>query len=345
MDLIRYVLIAGILTFLSASIKSQTNSLSKPLTPTHDNSRANPGFREGARISPLKIIESSMLQAAAVRHVQRFPTALDVTPSPFSRVVLPLGGGAFIQPQTPIPTSGLVVFFDMFEGANSSILYDKSVNGFNGSIGSPNPDSPPVWSREGLVFNGVSNCARGEDGEIVFGKETVSAATMIVFYREETNEAIAPLLEFVADEQGGTGPNGQMGIVDFGGATAAWFQPTGSEDTWYWTAPTDTTPAAPGSWHSFGFTWRGGQSAKVYWDGALVPTTDDSEGGIPASVNMRNSEFHVGCDFPGGSLGPQYSNNTISAAFVYDRALSDSEMAVIYASMKTYLAGRSIALP
>src|SRR5579872_2653748 len=93
------------------------------------------GIRKGVPgASPFERIQASLAQRASTRGVhkissdQLLPLAKDAP----ERMVLPIGGAAYIQPQVPIPLSGLLLFYDMYMGADPTVLYDKSISGLNG---------------------------------------------------------------------------------------------------------------------------------------------------------------------------------------------------------------------
>jgi hypothetical protein len=82
-----------------------------------------------------------------------------------------------------------------------------------------------------------------------------------------------------------------------------------------------TAGLASNSWHQLGIRWDGTKQA-VFVDGQCLC---DYAPGEP--ILFADSEFTIGCD----PYGPTYAAATIDEIRIYDRALADSEMPLLYA--------------
>lgn len=91
--------------------------------------------------------------------------------------------------------------------------------------------------------------------------------------------------------------------------------------------PAGTTTINAGEWYTCVFSYdKFYQQMKVYTNGKLESTITNSQGGISAVAGMN---WYVGA-VPGSWQGVTYSDMTLASFKVYDRILSDSEVAHNY---------------
>lgn len=91
--------------------------------------------------------------------------------------------------------------------------------------------------------------------------------------------------------------------------------------------PTGTTTINADEWYTCVFSYnKASQVMKVYTNGKLETTRTNSQGGITATAGMN---WYVGA-VPGSWQGVTYSDMTLASFKVYDRILSDEEVAQNY---------------
>ena len=91
--------------------------------------------------------------------------------------------------------------------------------------------------------------------------------------------------------------------------------------------PTGTTTINAGEWYTCVFSYdKSSQQMKVYTNGKLESTRTNSQGGISAVAGMN---WYVGA-VPGSWNSVTYSDMTLASFKVYDRILSDEEVAQNY---------------
>jgi len=96
---------------------------------------------------------------------------------------------------------------------------------------------------------------------------------------------------------------------------------------WGTTDPTATTPISVGEWYTCTFSYSNStKEMKMYTNGKLERTMQNTQGGIPAQDGMNWYLAHM----PGGEAwagGLTHSDVTIQSFRVHDRILSDGEVA------------------
>jgi len=91
--------------------------------------------------------------------------------------------------------------------------------------------------------------------------------------------------------------------------------------------PTGTTTINVDEWYTCVFSYdKASQAMKVYTNGKLETTRTNSQGGITATAGMN---WYVGA-VPGSWYNVTYSDMTLASFKVYDRILSDEEVAQNY---------------
>jgi hypothetical protein len=91
--------------------------------------------------------------------------------------------------------------------------------------------------------------------------------------------------------------------------------------------PTGTTTINVGEWYTCVFSYdKASQAMKVYTNGKLEKSQTNTQGGITATSGMN---WYVGA-VPGSWQGVTYSDMTLASFKVYDRILSDGEVAQNY---------------
>jgi len=91
--------------------------------------------------------------------------------------------------------------------------------------------------------------------------------------------------------------------------------------------PAGTTTINVDEWYTCVFSYdKASQAMKVYTNGKLETTRTNSQGGITATTGMN---WYVGA-VPGSWQGVTYSDMTLASFKVYDRILSDEEVAQNY---------------
>ena len=93
---------------------------------------------------------------------------------------------------------------------------------------------------------------------------------------------------------------------------------------WGTTDPRGTTTISADEWYVCTFSYnKSTQAMKVYTNGVLESNTTNTQGGVTASSSMNWYLATV----PGGWQGVTYSDTSIASFKVYNRILSDDEVA------------------
>lgn len=189
-----------------------------------------------------------------------------------------------------------------------STWYDLSGKNNNSTL-----SNTPTYNTGGyLTFDGVNDFATINSNSSF----NVNAKTVeITFKMEGTVTNFAPLAIYA---------NGSSSINRIWlGIQNSKFQMHG----WGTDDPTATTTLAADTWYTCVFSYdKSTQQMKMYTNGVLEKTQTNNQSGVTATEGMNWYLAHV----PGGWQGQTYANVSIKSFKVYDRILSDNEVANNY---------------
>lgn len=229
--------------------------------------------------------------------------------TPITSVTAYIGSTEIPVAVTP-STSGLVGYWSFNEGSGTTVD-DSSGNGNDGTF-----VNSPTWVEgsfgNGLNFDGSSDYINvGSDDSIDFGGQnqiTVSAWANIESSGSDSNKVVFKGLQFNFQPQYTAGDVMRMEIN------------TGS----YIGCTTPAGFTELGEWIHYAMTWNG-TTAKIYKNGVLSTTCE-----IIGTINAAGDSSNL-CI--GSSCGSAFTDGTIDEVQVYNRALSESEVYLLYSGL------------
>ena len=189
-----------------------------------------------------------------------------------------------------------------------STWYDLSGKNNNSTL-----SNTPTYNTGGyLTFDGINDFATiNSNSSFNINAKTVE----ITFKMEGSVPNFAPLAIYA---NGSSSTNRiWLGIQNSKFQMHGW----GTDD------PTATTTIAADTWYTCVFSYdKSSQQMKMYTNGVLEKTQTNNQGGVTATTGMNWYLAHV----PGGWNSQTYANVSIKSFKVYDRILSDAEVASNY---------------
>ena len=209
---------------------------------------------------------------------------------------------------------GLHVRFS-FEGA-PTIGVSDSISGFPGTCLGTCPTPVPGHSGQGYQFNGTSECIDIPD----HGQLDPARFTLTVWAMQAKDGAVTPALTHIA-KQIGTGTNDSWELEAGPNFTEGLFTSDGTSFPMVYTA---ANAIEVGRWYHLAGSWDG-ETIRVYVDGVPAGAS------VPSSpVVYDASDARIGCDSDNGTI-TQYFSGVLDEVELYDRALSDDEIALLAA--------------
>lgn len=207
-----------------------------------------------------------------------------------------------------IPTSGLAAYWSMDEGSGSTAA-DSSGNGNNGTL------SGPVWTagnRGGaLSFDGTNDYVNAGNPA---GLKLTGAMTLSAWIKIDTVSGNGRIIS----KQGYTGSRGWSLNVEASGVGA--FQIASNSSS---LVTVNTSAALPtGQWVHLAGVYEPGTALRIYVNGVLSNSNSVS---VPAAQYNSNLNVWIGAR-PSSEC---YFDGDIDEVRVYNRALSDSEIAAL----------------
>ena len=228
--------------------------------------------------------------------------------------------GLCTAPVAGLIADGLLAEYDFKQGANATILYDISGNGHNGMIYGAS------WTDKGLAFNGTSDYINiGDLGSLRSGYTVITAV-------KANTDHFGVILNRIS----GTTPTDNVsGFVVKKTTTANQFRLSeydGMGPT-YLKRASDTT-GVTGEWAVVTARYNG--SAISCSVNAGLPTQ------TAAGFKEHNGDYVIGRL---SYTSKWWLNGDLAYLAVYNRSLSDKEVAQIYLHLKDNLSDREISLP
>lgn len=208
----------------------------------------------------------------------------------------------------PNPSGSSLVGFWKFEEASSTIAYDSSLTGVNGTL-----INGPSWTTGkvggGLSFDGVDDYV---NTDYVTDLPTWTIATWVKSpIAPSSSAASGPVHRNANFQINWNHPN-----ATFRGAAA--FRIGGiTTGTWY---PASFGSLQANTWYHLAATYDG-ENFKAYKDGVLITTNSTPSGNADSETNTLKFGRH--------SNGAQYFSGTADEIRVYNRALTNSEVATL----------------
>ncbi len=226
--------------------------------------------------------------------------------------MLAAGGCGRVDFGTDLP--GLTVRFS-FEGPPQVGVVD-SISGDGGTCLGTCPTPVPGHHGLGYQFNGTSDCIAIPD----HGQLDPARFTVAVWAMQATDGAAMPGLTHIA-KQIGTGVDDSWELEAGPTFSEAFIT---SDNVGFPYLYTPNNVVAVGVWYHLAGSWDG-TTQRVYIDG--VPAGE----AMPSTpVAYDSSDARIGCDSDNGTL-TQYFAGVLDEIELYDRALSDDEIAILAA--------------
>ena len=228
--------------------------------------------------------------------------------------------------------TGLLAEYDFLEGADPQRLYDLSGGGRHGTLGtgSGGDTSDPSWTGEGLSFDGADDfVSLGDVLDIGAGEDR----TVLLYFKAEALSGNHALFN-----KRGTEPAYYYARLLSNGNVRAQGRNTSGGNA-FDAQPLGSGAVEAGSYHLLSWRLENGQRLRLGLDG----------GTFADAAFSPSQDFSNGKGFVFGALtlsGNVYNafNGTLAYARVYDRALTDAEVASAYGEIAQAVAARSGAL-
>ena len=226
---------------------------------------------------------------------------------------------------TSISTNGLVVDLDSTQKisypTSGSVWYDTSGYGTNATL-----YNGPTFKSSVLNFDGSNDYAQ-INGNTAF---SVDRRTVEITFR--MNGAYANYSPLAVYANGSSTSNRiWLGLQNNKFQMHGW----GTSD------PTATTTIETGKWYTCVFSYDGvAEQMKMYTNGVLEKTQTQTEGGVTGVIG---NNWYL-ATVPGGWQGVTYSNVSIKSFRVYNRVLTDAEVAQNFSNSKTSMSDVTFAI-
>ena len=225
--------------------------------------------------------------------------------------------------------TGLLAEYDFLEGADPQRLYDLSGGGRHGTLGtgSGGDTSDPSWTGEGLSFDGADDfVSLGDVLDIGAGEDR----TVLLYFKAEALSGNHALFN-----KRGTEPAYYYARLLSNGNVRAQGRNTSGGNA-FDAQPLGSGAVEAGSYHLLSWRLENGQRLRLGLDG----------GTFADAAFSPSQDFSNGKGFVFGALtlsGNVYNafNGTLAYARVYDRALTDAEVASAYGEIAQAVAARS----
>lgn len=230
--------------------------------------------------------------------------------------------GLYTGAVTPLPDdfveSGLLAHWSFDEGSGATAV-DFSGNGNDAAL-----LNGAGWIADGVLggalsFDGVDDRIEGGGANIVFGQESISAFAWVA-----SNDVNGSQSRIMGKDFNNPGPGGYLWL-NFGNGVP-WLEVRDSTDI-LWIVDSSGVDIADDQWHHVGFVIdRDSDRVGIYVDGILRGSRAVVLGGVFGD-STTTQNFRIGSHIPTAMLS---LNGAVDEARVYNRALSDAEIQLLY---------------
>jgi peptidoglycan/xylan/chitin deacetylase (PgdA/CDA1 family) len=228
-------------------------------------------------------------------------------------------------------TEGLVTAYDFVQGDDPTILYDLSGNGHHGTI-----SGGATWTNEGLLLDGASGCVNVGDLGSLAGGYTIIAVT----HRTPDSSGIQTLFSRVSTTGVGHAASRGLEIREY-------------QDNWMVRHydgvlnPDDIVAATetsrhPDHWRAVTFRFDATQETIEIFSNNRRMSLSYDPAARPTGLGDHTGDYYIGRLSYTQSF---WYNGTIGYFALYNRTLSDTEVAQVYSAIETGLTTRDILLP
>lgn len=232
----------------------------------------------------------------------------------------------------PLPvTVGLVAAYDFVQGGDPGTLYDISGNGHHGTI-----SGGATWTNEGLLLDGASGCVNVGDLGSLAGGYTIIAVT----HRTPDSPEPQTLFSRVSTSTAGGAASRGLDIREY-------------QDLWmvrhydgvlnpnYLGSVTETS-RHPDHWRAGTFRFNATQETIEIFSNNRRMSLSYDPAARPTGLGDHTGDYYIGRLSYTKSY---WYNGTIGYFALYNRTLSDTEVAQVYSAIETSLKTRGILLP